>query len=125
MKTCARYFAVLEPEKADGDGLVQCLGKALQSMGIEDLVDSASVLSDKEQHPTLVGGGTDGGAVNMSEQNGMKGKLQHVMPWLFLVLVLSTLTRACIVRKNALSSQLFQDVEEMLLRLYYPLTNQQ
>ena len=27
--------------------------------------------------------GTDGAAVNVSEQNGMKGKLQHVMPWLF------------------------------------------
>ena len=41
MNTCARYFTVLEPAKADGDGLVQCLGKALQSMGIEDLVDRA------------------------------------------------------------------------------------
>ena len=50
MKTCARYFAVLEPEKADGDGLVQCLGKALQSMGIEDLVDSASVLRLSSQY---------------------------------------------------------------------------
>ena len=45
MNTCARYFTVLEPAKADGDGLVQCLGKALQSMGIEDLVDRASVKS--------------------------------------------------------------------------------
>ena len=68
--------------KADGDGLVQCLGKALQSMGIEDLVDRASVLGVKE-HPILVGGGTDGAAVNVPEKKGMKGKLQRVMPWLF------------------------------------------
>ena len=116
MNTCARYFTVLEPAKADGDGLVQCLGKALQSMGIEDLVDRASVLGVKE-HTILVGGGTDGAAVNVSEQKGMKGKLQRVMPWLFWAWCYAhRLELAC---KDAFSSQLFHDVEDMLLRLYY------
>ena len=40
-------------------------------MGIKDLVDRSSVLSVKEQYPTLVGGCTEGAAVNVSEQNGM------------------------------------------------------
>ena len=44
MNTCARYFTVLEPAKADGDGLVQCLGKALQSMGIEDLPQISKII---------------------------------------------------------------------------------
>ena len=87
MNTCARYFTVLEPAKADGDGLVQCLGKALQSMGIEDLVDRASVLGVKE-HTILVGA------------------------WCYA----HRLELAC---KDAFSSQLFHDVEEMLLKLYY------
>ena len=28
VKTCARYFFVLEPTKADADGLVECLSRA-------------------------------------------------------------------------------------------------
>ena len=36
---CARYLCVLEPTKADADGLLQCLCKALGSMGIENLLD--------------------------------------------------------------------------------------
>ena len=28
VKTCARYFCVLEPTKADADGLVECLSRA-------------------------------------------------------------------------------------------------
>ena len=31
----------------------------------------------------LVGGGTDGSSINIGEQNGMKGKLQKELPWLF------------------------------------------
>ena len=116
MRTCARYLTVLEPVKADSDGLVQCLGKALRPMGKEDLGDRASVLGVKE-HPILVGGGTDGAAVNVSDQNGMKGKLQRVMPWLFWAWCYAhRLELAC---KDAFSSQLFHAVEEMLLRLYY------
>ena len=37
LRTCARYFCVLEPTKADADGLVQCLSRALKSMGIDNL----------------------------------------------------------------------------------------
>ena len=116
---CARYFTVLEPQKADTDDdlhVVECLGKALQSMGIEDLLDRAKVLGVKG-HPVLVGGGTDGASVNVSEQNGMRGKLQGVMPWLFWAWCYAhRLELAC---RDAMSSKLFQDLVEMLLRLYY------
>ncbi len=116
IKSCARYFTVLQPKKADADGLVQCLGKALQSMGIEDILDRANVFG-VEGHPVLVGGGTDGASVNVSEQNGMRGKLQRVMPWLFWAWCYAhRLELAC---KDALSSRLFLDIVEMLLRLYY------
>ena len=39
IRTCARYFCVLEPTKADSDGLVECLCRTLKSMGIENLLE--------------------------------------------------------------------------------------
>ena len=33
--------------------------------------------------PVLVGGGTDGASANVSQHNGMRGKLQRALPWLF------------------------------------------
>ena len=111
---CTRYFTVLEPQKADTNGLIQCLGKALQSMGIEDILDRAKVVG-VQGHPVRVGGGTNRESVNVSEQNGMRGKLQGVMPWLFWAWCYAyRLELAC---GDALSSKLFEDVDEMLLRL--------
>ena len=33
--------------------------------------------------PVLVGGGTDGTAVNIAETNGLKGQLTQTLPWMF------------------------------------------
>ena len=74
VKTCARYFCVLEPTKADADGLMECLCRALKSIGIENLLEREIVL-DVHELPVIVGCGTDGGFVNVSDQNGMRGKL--------------------------------------------------
>ena len=68
VRTCSRYIEVLEPHKADAASLVQCLCKALNSTGIETLFDKEKVLAVME-HPVLVGVGTDGAAVNISDQN--------------------------------------------------------
>ena len=43
IRTCARYFCVLEPTKADADGLVECLCRTLKSMGIENLLERERV----------------------------------------------------------------------------------
>ena len=75
------FFCVLEPTRANADGLVKCLCGALQTMGIEDLPERVCVLSAHEL-PVLVGCGTDGASVNMSDQNVMLGKLQAALPWL-------------------------------------------
>lgn len=67
--------------------------------------------------PVLVGGGTDGAAVNISEQNGMRGKLQRELPWLTWTWCYShRLELAC---KDAFCSQLFSSIDDMLLRIYY------
>ena len=60
--------------KADANGLVECLCGALKSVGVENLLQRESVLGVHE-FPVLVGCGTDGASVNVSDQNGMRGKL--------------------------------------------------
>ena len=116
MKSCTRYFSVAQPIKADADDLIKCLAIALKSLGINDVLDTAQVLG-VDGKPVLVGGGTDGASVNVSEQNGIKGKLQAALPWLFWAWCYAhRIELAC---KDALSSNLFFDILEVLLRLYY------
>lgn len=79
-KSCARYFAIEVPKKADAN---ECLGKALEKLGIINVLDKESVLGVGSNKPILVGGGTDGASVNVSEQNGMKGKIQRELPWIY------------------------------------------
>ena len=117
IKSCARYFTVDVPKKADANGLIACLGTALKNLGVEDVLDKASVLSAAAENPIVVGGGTDGASVCIGEHNGMKGKLQRAIPWLFWAWCFAhRLELAC---KNALSSPLLASITEMLLQLYY------
>lgn len=80
IKSCARYVSVVTPKKGDADGLVNCLREALKRLGIEDVLDRDCVLG---KQPVLVGGGTDGASVNVSQYNGMKGQMQRALLWLF------------------------------------------
>ena len=56
--------------------MVSCLNDARRVLGIENVVDKDSVLGVADNNkPIIVGGGTDGGSVNIGEHNGMKTKL--------------------------------------------------
>ena len=115
VRSYARFFSVQVPKKADADGLIYCLGSVLQEVGISEVLNKRCVL-ETDDKPILVGGGTDGASVNIGEQNGMKGKLQKHLPWLFWAWCYGhCLELAC---KDALSSNLFKSVSEMLLKLY-------
>jgi len=95
---------------------VECLGKGLQVMGVNDIFDSEEIL-EVEGKPMLVGVGTDGASVNISEQNRMRGILQRNHPWLFWSWCFAyCLELAC---KDSLCSHLFNDIDKMLLKLYY------
>ena len=52
IQTCSRFFYVMEPSKADSDGLVECLSTALKRMGIEwsdlELLRSILILIDTQ-----------------------------------------------------------------------------
>ena len=114
VKSLARYFSVKEPKKADADGLIACLQEALQALGVDDVLNKTSVLSSK---PILIGVGTDGASVNISGQNGMKGRMQHELPWLFWAWCFAhRLELAC---KDSFVSEIFTSITDMLLRLYY------
>ena len=70
-----------------------------------------------EDRPVLVGGGTDGAAVNVGEHSSLKDQLQHALPWLFWSWCYAHhLELAC---KDAFSSPSFSNIEEMLLCLSY------
>ena len=82
VNTYARFLCVQEARKADSDGLLECLGWALIQLEVTNVLDKSSVLQGKS---ILIGVGTDGTSVNVSEQNGMMGKLQRGCPWMFWV----------------------------------------
>ena len=113
MQSYARFFSVQVPKKADADGLIDCLGSVLQEVGISDVLNKSCVLETADK-PILIGGGTDGASVNIREQNGMKCKLQKQLPWLFWAWCYGH----CLELADALSSNLFKSVSEMLLKLY-------
>lgn len=107
--------SLLTPEKADADSLLKCLSSALQSLGISDILDQTNVTGIVVS-PVLVEGGTDGASVNVAQHCGMRDKLQAALPWVMWSWCYAhRLELAC---KNTLTSALFKDIEELLLRLY-------
>ena len=115
IRSYARFFSVQVPKKADADGLIDCLGSVLQEVGISNVLNKNCVLETADK-PILIGGGTDGASVNIGQQNGMKAKLEKHLPWLFWAWCYGhCLELAC---KDALTSNLFKTVSEMLLKLY-------
>ena len=116
IRSCTRFFLVQAPSRADAAGLIERLGGALKKLGIDDILHQAKVLG-VERKPILVGGGTDGASVNTSEQNGMRGTMQRALPWLFWAWCYAHHLE--LVCHDSLSSKHFNNIQEMLLRLYY------
>ena len=67
IRSCTKFFLAQVPSRADAAGLIECLRSALKKLGVDDILDQATVLG-VEGKPILVGGGTDGAYVNISEQ---------------------------------------------------------
>ena len=114
--TCTCYFSVHTPSRADASGILSCIRDALKQVGIEDLLDSKCVLG-VENFPVLVGGGTDGTAVNVAGTGGLKGQLTQALPWIYWSWCYAhCLELAC---RDVFISPLFSAIENLLLRLYY------
>ena len=115
IRSCTRYIATVNPTRANAEGLIASLSTALTCLGIT-LDDKRSVLK-AEGRPALIGGGSDGASVNIGVHKGLKAPLQSMYPWLFWSWCFShRLELAC---KDACTSSLFTNINEMLLRLFY------
>ncbi len=102
------------PTRGNAAGLYECVREGLKFMGIES-VNVESVLGVSGM-PVLVGGGSDGAAVNVAD-GGLKGMMRRTLPWLHWSWCYAhRLELAC---KNAFRSPLFTLIPEMLLQLYY------
>ena len=83
---------------------------------VDNILHRLSVLGVKGK-PILIGGGPDGASVSIAEHSGMKGKLEKQLPWLYWTWYCAHHLE--LVCKGAFSSQIFKDIAEVLLCLYY------
>ena len=102
------YFTVARPEAVTGKGLVECMQGALSRLGIVEI--------NSETCKYLVGIGTDGASANIAAA-GMKGLVEKELPWVFWMWCLAH--RLELAVQDALKRTTFDQIEEMLLRLYY------
>ena len=65
----------------------------------------------------LVGLGADGASVNNGDKSSVKTKLREEIPWLIFGWCMAHKLELGI--KDALKGTFFDEVEEMLLRIYY------
>lgn len=88
-------------------GIVSCIKESFQSIGI----------TDESFKSKLVGFAADGASVNRGEKDGVIGILKSQQPWVIYVWCVAH--RLELALKDALQGTVFDDVDEVLLRLYY------
>ena len=100
-------FAKLQHLKsANAANIVESIKDALESIGIEDIFQK------------LVGFGSDGAAVNCGRNSSVKTMLQETNPW--LMFGWCSAHRLELALKDSLRNlDLFKEVDEIILRLYY------
>ena len=82
MTTYSQFLSLHKPQKADASGLLECIGKAMHLLGVDEVLDRDSVLGVGTK-PVLIGLGTDGATVNIGAHNGLRGQIQRALSWLF------------------------------------------
>lgn len=99
-----RYFTVRELGSGTATGLMDCLERAFQYMGITNW--------DRK----LIGLGCDGCSANMGAR-GLRGLLQQRLPWVIVFWCL--IHRLELSLKDALKNTFFSSVDEFLMQVYY------
>lgn len=100
------FFTILQP--LNSGGLYHSLLNGIQSLGIS--------ASDAPTCTKLVGIATDGAAANIASA-GLKGLVEDKIPWIFWMWCLAHRLELSI--KDALKGTWFDDIDNMLLQLYY------
>ena len=99
-----RFFTVRQLNSGTGQGLLQCLRKAMEYMGVTDW------------EKRMIGLGCDGCSANMGER-GLRGLLQRSLPWAVVFWCLAH--RLELSLKDALKNTFFSAVDELLMQVYY------
>ena len=99
-----QYFTIRELGSGTASGLMECIDRALQYMGI----------TDWEQK--MIGLGCDGCSANMGKR-GLQGLLQQRLSWVVVFWCLAH--RLKLYLKDALKNTFFSSVDELLLQVYF------
>ena len=102
------FLTVSRPQSVTARGLFQVLEGCLQGLGIQEV--------SPDECQKLVGVGTDGAAANIAA-SGLKGLVEGRLGWVFWMWCMAHRLELAI--KDALKGTTFDDINEMLLRLFY------
>lgn len=101
------FLKVDSPDSVTARGLFNSLLTGLQLLGIQSITAADCT--------KLVGVGTDGASSNVAA-NGLKGLVEEQLEWIFWMWCLAH--RLELAVKDALKGTHFDDIDEMMLRLY-------
>ena len=102
------YLSLIRPKFVTGEGLFEVLVQALKKLGIEEV--------DVDHCKQLIGIGTDGTSANIANA-GLKGIVESKLEWIVWMWCLAHRLELGI--KDALKGTYFDEIDDMLLRLYY------
>ena len=102
------FLMVSRPQSVTARGLFEVLEGCLQGLGIWEV--------SPDECKKLVGVGTDGAVANIAA-SGLKGLVEERLGWVFWMWCMAHRLELAI--KDALKGTTFDEIDEMLLRLYY------
>ena len=106
-----KFFAVRQLSRGTGQGLYDCLKKAMAYMGVTPI----------EWKSKMIGLGCDGASSNLGSGCGLKGNIQKDIPWIIVSWCLAHRLELSI--KDALNASFFKRIDELLLQIYYVYEN--
>lgn len=101
------FLKLADLKDSSASGVLRCMKKSLEILDIDE-----NMLNKK-----WVGFAADGATVNRGTREGVIGLLQKNQPWIIYVWCIAH--RLELSLKDALKGTSFDDVDDMLLRLYY------
>ena len=102
------YFTVSRPQAVTADGIFSLLESTIQKLEIESITEAT--------YKKLVILATDGASANIAA-SGLKGLVERQLSWIFWMWCLAHRLELAI--KDALKGTTFDEIDDILLKLYY------
>ena len=106
IKIMTSFVKLVHMKSADAPGVIECMKDAFTCIGIEE-----------DFYAKLVGFGSDGASVNRGRKEGVKTILQRDNEWLTFGWCVAH--RMELALKDGLSGTSFDDVDNLILNMYY------